>query len=72
MWPDLITFPFPVFDQYLRLLQGVKHFTVQQLIPQLADRALDVTVFPRAAWLDKQGFRSQLTQLGADHSGREF
>lgn len=55
MRPDCIIFPTPFFNQYFRLLEGVKDFAIEQLVPQLAVEALDVAIFPGTARLDVQG-----------------
>lgn len=44
----------PPFDAGLSLLQRIEDFAIEQIIPHLAIEALDVTVLPGAARLDKQ------------------
>ena len=42
----------PLFNDDLRLFEGVKDFAVQQLIPQSGVEAFTIPVFPRRSWLD--------------------
>ncbi len=43
----------PLLDQDLGFGKAVEHLAPKQLGTQLAVKALDVAVFPRAAWLDR-------------------
>ena len=56
MRPNCIEVAPPTFDDDLGLAQGVEDFTIEQFIAQARIEALDVTVFPRTAWLDIGGF----------------
>src|SRR5919199_702131 len=62
----------PVFDHDLRLLQAVEDLWVQAFVPELPVKTLAVPVLPRAARLDKQGFRAELCQPLADDFGRHL
>jgi hypothetical protein len=62
MWPFGIVLDPPLLDDYLRLLQGIKDFSIQAFIPQLSVEALAVAVLPRASAFDVKGSRPELTQ----------
>ena len=49
-----VVFDSPLLDHDLCLLQRIKDFSIQTLIPQLHVEALAVTVLPRTARLDVQ------------------
>ena len=57
-----VVFDPPLFNNYLRLLQGIKDFSIQAFIPQLAVEALAIAVLPRASALDVKCSRPELTQ----------
>jgi hypothetical protein len=44
----------PAFDEDLGFLQRIEEFPVQQLIPQLPVKGLDVPILPRTPWLDEE------------------
>ena len=46
----------PLPDHDLHLLQAVEDFSVQAFVSQFVVEALVVTVFPRTAGFDEQGF----------------
>jgi hypothetical protein len=52
VWPPCVVFHSPLLDHDLRLLQRVKDFPIQALIPQLPVEALAVTVLPWTARFD--------------------
>jgi hypothetical protein len=54
VWSPRVVFDPPPFNHDLRLLERVKDFSVQALIPQLPVEALAVAVLPRTARLDVQ------------------
>src|SRR6266571_7588836 len=54
MWPQRVVHHTPLFDHDLRLLQRVKDFSIQALVPQLSAKALTVAVLPRTPRFDIQ------------------
>ena len=44
----------PAFDEDLGFLQRIEEFPIQQLIPQLPVKGLDVPILPRTPWLDEE------------------
>jgi hypothetical protein len=52
MRPDCIEVAPPTFDDDLGFAQGVEDFAIEQFIAQPSVEALDISVFPRTAWLD--------------------
>lgn len=72
MRPPLVVLIPPALDQHLGFLQRVEDLPIQELIPQLAARALDVPLLPWAPWLDEQCQGPQLSQLASDPVGREL
>ena len=60
----------PAFDQYLRLLQCVEDFCVQNFISQFAVEAFVVTVLPRAARRDVERLHTDPAQPFTHSVGR--
>jgi hypothetical protein len=52
MRPDCIEVAPPTCDDDLGFAQGVEDFAIEQFIAQASVEALDISVFPRTAWLD--------------------
>ncbi len=50
----------PLFDQDLRLFEGVEDLPVEQLVTKSTVEALVVAILPGAARLDGEGFRHHL------------
>ena len=46
----------PAFDQDLSFFQTVEYLSVQELVSQLAVKAIIVAVFPGRAWCDEESF----------------
>ena len=57
-----VVFDPPLFNNYLRLLQGIKDFSVQALISQLPIEVLAVAVLPWTPSFDVECSRPELTQ----------
>ncbi len=53
----VVVFP-PLLDQHAGFGQAVEYLAGKELVAQLAVEALNVAVFPRAAWLDKGCLRT--------------
>jgi len=70
--PEGIIFPPPFFNQHLGLFQGIEDLTVEPFITEFAIEALDVTVFPRAARLNKERLNIKVFEPLANNSGREL
>ena len=58
MWPLFVVVLAPALDDNLCFSERVKKLPVQQFVPEPGVEALDITILPRAAWLDKGGFRA--------------
>ena len=62
----------PAFDQHFGLLQCIEDFPVQQLIPKLAVEAFVVTVLPRTAGFNVEGFDAKPREPVTHDLGREL
>jgi hypothetical protein len=62
----------PHLNQYLRLLQRVKDFSIQQFVSHLAIEGFNVAVLPGTAWLDVQRSDLKPLQPVPDSFGDEF
>ena len=50
MRPEPVVVPSPISDQHLSFKQGGEAFAVQEFVPELAIKRLDVTVLPGTTW----------------------
>ena len=57
----IVVFP-PLFDQDLRFFQAIEDLAIQELISEARIEALAISIFPRAARFDVQGFYLELLQ----------
>ena len=57
----------PVSDEDLGFLEGSEDFSVEEFIPKLAVKRLDIAVFPGTAWLDEKRLDScmRLTSINS-------
>jgi len=53
MWALRVVLTAPALDEDLGFVQRIEEFPVQQLIPQLPVKGLDIPVLPRTARLDE-------------------
>ena len=67
-----VVVPPPLLDQDTSLPQCVENLPVQQLIPQLPDERLDVSVLPRTARLDEQRSHAKSHEPLPNRLGAEF
>jgi hypothetical protein len=58
--PEAIVFLPPALHKDLCLRQGIEHFSIEELIPQLPDKGLDITVLPRTPGLDVECGHAEL------------
>lgn len=72
MRPNLVVVASPTFNNDLRLPQGVKDFSIEQFVPELAIEALVVAVLPGTAWLDEEGLHPKPLQPVPDRKGSEL
>ena len=50
-----VVVPTPTFNEHLRLVQRIKQFSVQQLIPKLSVKGFDIAILPETTPLNEQG-----------------
>ena len=72
MRPEAIVDLSPSLHKHFRLIQRIQHFSVQKLVPHLADERLHIAVLPGAPGLDKQRRHVKPVQPPADRLSREF
>jgi hypothetical protein len=65
-----VVVPAPLLDQHLGLLHCVEDLAVQEFVAQLSVEALDVSVLPRALWLDLRRMYADLAKPPV-HDGRD-
>jgi hypothetical protein len=53
MWALGLVLTAPALDDALGFVQRIEEFPVQQLIPQIPVKGLDISVLPRTARLDE-------------------
>jgi len=58
MWWDVIVLLSPTRDQDSGFFKGEKDFPIQQSIAHVAVERLDITILPRTAQFDEQGFHA--------------
>lgn len=72
MWPlRVVVFP-PALDDDLGFSEGVEDLSVQQFVTEPSVEALNVAVFPRAAWLNEGGLGAKGFDPGSDILGNEL
>jgi hypothetical protein len=62
----------PALDQNLSFLERVEYLPVQELVPQLAVKALVVAVLPGTAGFDKQRLNADPAEPLSDSRGGKF
>jgi hypothetical protein len=62
----------PAFDEDLGFVQRIEEFHVQQLIPQLSIKGLDIPILPRTPWLDVQRRDGQHAMPGPQGPSDKF
>ena len=72
MRPKAIVFPSPALDKDLRFRQRIQHLAVEELIPQLPDIGLNISVFPGASGLDEEGGHAKVFEPSPDRVCREL
>ena len=68
----MIIFPPPLLNQYLSFLKSGKYLPVQQIISKLTVKRFNITILPRTAKFDEEGFNTQPGQPFAYLPGGEL
>jgi hypothetical protein len=72
MWSDLIVLFSPFFNQYFRLLQGKKDFSIEQFISELAIETLDITILPHRPDVLREGLPGSMNKVITPNSFNHF
>ena len=67
----MVVFPSPVFDDDSGFQQCIKDLSIEQLIPEPADKGLHVAVLPGAAGFYEERPHTRVRQPLSDRLGRE-
>jgi len=59
----------PLLNQYLGFTEAVEQLSIEELIPELAVKALAIPVLPRAAWRDVGGVGAQALEPISENGG---
>ena len=63
MWPHRVVVFAPLLDDYLCLLEGIKYFSVEQLVPEAGIEALAITVFPGCLRQTQRRMNVQISKI---------
>ena len=72
VWSDGVVVSPPLFDDDLRLLQGVEDLPIKQFVPEAGIERLTVSVLPRQAGFNVGGFGPHRLDPVPDGLGHEL